>query len=572
MIRRALSALLVVVWALALAAPPAMGRLRHSVHAGGDEQQNVTYSTNELLLANGSDPLYLADGASPIYLADATAIYPVVAQNFKTDIAQPQWVDDTGTIGQRTVFDSTGALTFAGNNLVLNNATLSTQSITVVANANYIVAFYGTGSVTLSGAGSGTISGTGANDQVYQALTASTTTLTLTVSGTVTNATVSQVTYETTPRAVDQLTTTAAACYALRFDNTAAVASSPLGIKTEETRTNSLRNSTMVGAVAGSPGTLPTNWTVSNAGTLTRTLAVGTEYGMKYLDVRFNGTTSTTGLQISLESTTQIVAAPSQTWTGSFYGKLQAGSLTNITSASIGVIERDSGGTNLAFTSTNFTPTSTITRFSGSRAFSSNPSIARTNMQITYAFSSGVAVDVTLRIYMPQYEQGTFATSAIPTYGVATQRVADIQVLTNGALSTLGGSAGTVIQQFNLRANSAANQYQIYGNTVSPLYFDSALAIKATNGTTVLSSGVTAVANTPIRAGLAWDGSGRAISVNGSTAVTDANSFGTIGSTIYDGSNNGANAANGWIESFSVYASKLTGSTFTTKTTTGGAL
>jgi hypothetical protein len=39
-----------------------------------------------------------------------------------------------------------------------------------------------------------------------------------------------------------------------------------LGLLVEEQRTNSIRNNTMVGAVAGTPGTLPTNWSATAAG------------------------------------------------------------------------------------------------------------------------------------------------------------------------------------------------------------------------------------------------------------------------------------------------------------------
>ena len=60
--------------------------------------------------------------------------------------------------------------------------------------------------------------------------------------------------------------------------------------------------------------------------------------------------------------------------------------------------------------------------------------------------------------------------------------------------------------------------------------------------------------------------------MNGSAAVTDSNTYGTIGATVYLGSNNGANVLNGHIESLSFYNSKLTGSVFTSKTTTGSAL
>ena len=128
------------------------------------------------------------------------------------------------------------------------------------------------------------------------------------------------------------------------------------------------------------------------------------------------------------------------------------------------------------------------------------------------------------------------------------------------------------MQQVNIEGNTSATQYGIYGNTVSPIYLDSTPAFNATNGTNVLSSAVSAVIGTSIRAGFAWDaGPTRAISVNGAAAVTDANTYGTIGATVYIGSNNGANTINGHIEGLSFYNSKLTGAAFTGKTTTGAA-
>ena len=65
------------------------------------------------------------------------------------------------------------------------------------------------------------------------------------------------------------------------------------GILIEESRTNQIRNNSMQGAVAGTPGTLPTNWGVSVAGGLTRTVVgTGTENGIEYIDVRVQGTTT----------------------------------------------------------------------------------------------------------------------------------------------------------------------------------------------------------------------------------------------------------------------------------------
>lgn len=73
-------------------------------------------------------------------------------------------------------------------NLLLDSAVLSTQSRTVTAVA-HTLSFYGTGTVTLSGASTaGPLVGTGANNRVTLTFTPTAGTLTLTVSGTVTNA------------------------------------------------------------------------------------------------------------------------------------------------------------------------------------------------------------------------------------------------------------------------------------------------------------------------------------------------------------------------------------------------
>lgn len=72
-------------------------------------------------------------------------------------------------------------------NLLLNSATLATQSVTTTAQS-YTLTFYGTGSVALSGAYTGSLAGTGASDRVKLTFTAAAGTLTLTVTGSVTQA------------------------------------------------------------------------------------------------------------------------------------------------------------------------------------------------------------------------------------------------------------------------------------------------------------------------------------------------------------------------------------------------
>lgn len=142
---------------------------------------------------------------------------PVQAVDHTATPTLQSWEQFTAT-GLATQFDSTGKLTYRPNNLVLNSATLSTQTVAVQAGVNYVLSIKGTGSVTNSGANASTLNGTGASNRVNLAFTASTASLMLTVTGSVTAARLSAVTYETTLRSQDDVDTTAAAYYGPRFD------------------------------------------------------------------------------------------------------------------------------------------------------------------------------------------------------------------------------------------------------------------------------------------------------------------------------------------------------------------
>ena len=71
-------------------------------------------------------------------------------------------------------------------NLLLNSATVVTQTITTTAVANTL-SFYGTGTITLSGTFAGTLVGTGASNRVSLIFTPTAGSLVLTVSGSCTN-------------------------------------------------------------------------------------------------------------------------------------------------------------------------------------------------------------------------------------------------------------------------------------------------------------------------------------------------------------------------------------------------
>jgi hypothetical protein len=116
--------------------------------------------------------------------------YPDIRPSLNLDFA------NTKTLDPRVTFTRASTATYydgktvakAEENLLLNSATLATQNVTVLAQA-YTLSFQNTGSVTLSGASTaGPLLGTGVSNRVTLTFTPTAGTLTLTVSGTVTNA------------------------------------------------------------------------------------------------------------------------------------------------------------------------------------------------------------------------------------------------------------------------------------------------------------------------------------------------------------------------------------------------
>lgn len=205
------------------------------------------------------------------------------------------------------------------------------------------------------------------------------------------------------------------------------------GLLVEPARTNTIRNSSLGGGVAGSPGTLPTNVSNSFLGTLTRTLSFGTEDGIAYVDIRLNGTTSNTSVTFSFESIGQIAALTGQTWVWRTNIALVAGSLTNITTVRTNVQEYTSGGVFIRSTSDpallNIVPTGAPLRTQGRTAvllLAGGATTASVLPVVALLFSSGVVIDVTLRVGLPQLELASASSSPIVTTSAAVTRAADV--------------------------------------------------------------------------------------------------------------------------------------------------
>jgi hypothetical protein len=358
------------------------------------------------------------------------------------------------------------------------------------------------------------------------------------------------------------IATTATAYYGPRFDyNPATLA--PLGFLVEEARTNSIRNNTGVGAVVGSPGTLPTGVAVFSANGLTTAVsAVGTTAGINYVDLRFSGTTTSTFYVLSFDNVA-ATASSGQVWTETFWCALVGGSTTNVSSFVVDL--RQVGGAGGTFDVV-FTPTTTLNRVASSGTMLVGATGAYGAFVMTFA--SGVAIDVTLRFGLPQLELGAFATSVIPTASVATTRSADVAVIntlspwynqTEGTVFVTASSFGTANGLTHALSNNTFNE-SIYGNFVSSTSYRGAnVLVGGVNQTGTIATFGGLTPSVVIKDALAYKTADFAESLDGRTARTDTSGTVPTVDRMYLGSNwtGNGNFLNGYIQQITYYPRRL---------------
>ena len=237
-----------------------------------------------------------------------------------------------------------------------------------------------------------------------------------------------------------------------RFDHNPATGES-LGLLVEEAGTNLVRNNTMVGAVAGSPGTPPTNgWSIANNATYASSIiGTGIENGINYIDIQYviaAGAAASGGI---IYPDTPAATA-STAYTGSFYIKLVSG-----TSPQARFVWQDNVST---YNRTLFDLTSTLTRYTDTLTTAVGASLAR--LAVGFAASPSGATFV-IRIGMPQVEEGAFATSVIPTTSATVTRAADVATITGTNFSSwYNQTEGTVFGQFLRTASTNTQQGRVF--------------------------------------------------------------------------------------------------------------
>lgn len=235
------------------------------------------------------------------------------------------------------------------------------------------------------------------------------------------------------------------------------------GLLVEESRTNSIHNNTMAGAVAGvvgSGGSFPTGWVfdANLTGTLAWTVVdTGTFQGINYIDVQLSGTPTTSNFSRILWQNSGISASDGQTWTLSAFLALTGGSYANLISMNLGITEQggagqsDQGPSLISYLPSSLQNFSFIDTFTQSGTTGASP-------YLLFSWAANVPVNITVRIGWPQMELGAFATSPIPTSGAAVTRNADQVAF--ASLPSFGSSSSAYVSFIpNAPASYGNNQF-----------------------------------------------------------------------------------------------------------------
>lgn len=201
----------------------------------------------------------------------------------------------------------------------------------------------------------------------------------------------------------------------------------------EPAATNHIRNNTMQGAVAGSPGTLPANWGRSHPATMTYSvLGLGNEKGIDFIELRIFGSDAGQFV-LELDSQSLTFAGVGDTWAASTFCSLAAGGTENIRRLRLRLREGTASGSFVADTLTDFAPT--IERLASQRVSCVKSGIAEgaERVGVQLILDALGRFDVTLRIGLPQLERDR-VTSPIKTFGSTVARAGDL----------VGASAGLV--------------------------------------------------------------------------------------------------------------------------------
>ena len=227
----------------------------------------------------------------------------------------------------------------------------------------------------------------------------------------------------------------------------AAVFTTPVLIPAGGGTTNWIDNPNSENAVVGtigSGGVFPTSWNFgTQAGCTLQVVADSVDplTGLAYVDIRLFGTTNTTSTTLRFTPATAIPASAADWWAQSVYLALSGGSQAGGVTFSLICYYINAAGTNLGNTAPlTVVPTATLQRFVTAKLALANNLVRFVWPTIQATFTSGAAIDFTLRIAAPQLERCPVGGTATPPIlppagqpGVTTRGLLAMPVIGNWA-------------------------------------------------------------------------------------------------------------------------------------------
>jgi len=187
------------------------------------------------------------------------------------------------------------------------------------------------------------------------------------------------------------------------------------------------------------------------------------------------------------------------------------------------------------------------------------------------SYSSGVAIDVTIRVGLPQLEQGAFATSVIATSTTARSRSADVATMTGTNFSNwFNQSEGTIYIEYQgvnnvagatrraveIGVSGAINERYIIGYIATT----SSRVLVIDGGVTQADVSVTSTQSNIVKLAASYILNNIAQATNGVSGTTDTSATLPTVDQLWFGTAEGSTAntvLNGYIRSFVYYPKQL---------------
>jgi hypothetical protein len=184
-------------------------------------------------------------------------------------------------------------------------------------------------------------------------------------------------------------------------------------------------NSLLLGAVAGSPGTLPSVTFSSVPAGLSRTVTLGTTNGISWCEIEYSGTTSSAGAFI-VQFGGGFAALNGQTWRGSAFASVTGSDITSLT---LSLAEDNASSVFLAGNSTDWSASRTVFgRKHHTRVLNQAATAFVRNSIGTNTIASGVtlAQPVRIRFGLQMLNQGELTSPILTTNSGAITRAGDV--------------------------------------------------------------------------------------------------------------------------------------------------